>query len=106
MVTETTRTVSASNAVGNKGSVIASVTSGASASAVTAGPVPVVTIADTDTEQLCGHKEASTSQVSDGNGLRNYRIPKHLGRGKSSKVVEQIHQQVANNPDLGVAMGK
>ena len=62
-----------------------------------------MTIADTDTEQLCGHKEASTSQVSDGNGLRNYRIPKHLGRGK---VVEQIHQQVANNPDLGVAMGK
>ena len=63
--------------------VIASRASGASAEAATAGPpagpVPVVTIPDTDTEQLgtSGHKEASSSQASDGNALRKYRIPKH-----------------------------
>ena len=67
----------------------------------------MVTIPDTDTEQLgtSGQKEAYSSQASEGNALKKYHIPKHLGKGKSSKVAE-IHQQVASNPALGGAMGR
>ena len=59
----------------------------------------MVTIGD-NTEGLGG-------QVS-GDGLRSFRIPKHTGRGKTSKTktVEEIQEQVSNDPSLGVAMGK
>ena len=107
VVTETGNTVSASTSgpgtsTGNQGSASGPGTSAPSATGVTT--VPVVTIGD-NTEGLGG--QPSSSQVS-GDGLRNFRIPKYTGRGKTSKTktVEEIQEQVSNDPSLGVKMGK